>query len=218
MEPKVRVLVADDHAIFRQGVISVIERQPGLELAGEAADGLEAVRLAESLAPRLVVMDIAMPGLSGIEAASRILARRPEVGVIMLSVHTRKTFVMEALKAGAKAYLLKDSAWVELVKAMEAVLRGESYLDPAVTGLIIGEAVKTGGPEAAASHGLTPRELQVLRLIVEGLSNREIAARLFVSPKTVENHRGNLMAKLGVHDVVGLVKHALAHGLAEVEK
>ncbi len=217
--PPRRVVVCDDHAIFREGIKNVLARNPLLTVAGEAADGFAAVETVKRLKPDLVVMDIAMPGQSGIEATRELSQALPEIRVIILSVHSRKTFIMEALKAGARGYVLKDSAGEKLLDAVNAVLRGECYLDSPVAGHIVDEFVKLpekeGAPEAEPQERLTDRERQILRLIVEGLPNKEIATKLFLSPKTVDNHRARIMAKLGRHDVIGLVKYAIATGLVD---
>jgi DNA-binding NarL/FixJ family response regulator len=217
--PGHRVVICDDHSIFREGIKNVLARNPTLEVIGEAADGFNAVETVKRLRPDLVVMDIAMPEQSGIEATREITQVLPEIRVIILSVHSRKTFIMEALKAGARGYVLKDSAGDKLLDAVNAVLRGECYLDSPVAGHIVDEFVKLPEKDAEeepqTQERLTDRERQILRLIVEGLPNKEIAGRLFLSPKTVDNHRARIMAKLGRHDVIGLVKFAIATGLVD---
>ncbi|MFH1035653.1 MAG: response regulator transcription factor [Pseudomonadota bacterium] len=218
--PNHRVVICDDHSIFREGIKNVLSRNQALEVIGEAADGFAAVETVKKLKPDLVVMDIAMPEQSGIEATREITQVLPEIRVIILSVHSRKTFIMEALKAGARGYVLKDSAGDKLLDAVNAVLRGECYLDSPVAGHIVDEFIKLPEKEGAedepqTQERLTDRERQILRLIVEGLPNKEIAGRLFLSPKTVDNHRARIMAKLGRHDVIGLVKFAIATGLVD---
>lgn len=215
--PPNRVLIADDHAIFREGLRSVLERHPRLTLVGEAATGREAVNKTLELEPDLVIMDVAMPEMSGIEATKAIMASRPKTRVIILSVHSRKTFIMESLKAGARGYVLKDSTGEKLLEAVTAVLKGECYLDSPVASHIVTEFVNMPFAPlvAPAPKTLTDREHEILRLIVEGHSNREIAAKICVSAKTVENHRANIMNKLDVHDVIGLVKYAIANSLVD---
>lgn len=214
-----RMVICDDHAIFREGMKNVLNANPALEVVGEAANGLQALDTVKRLKPDLVIMDIAMPEMSGIDATREITTLLPATRVIILSMHSRKTFIMESLKAGARGYVLKDSAGEKLLDAVEAVLRGESYLDSPVAAHIVDEFVKL--PEKAAPEGeelperLSERERQILRLIVEGNPNKEIAEKLFISPKTVENHRTRIMSKLGRHDVIGLIKYAFATGLVD---
>lgn len=218
---KYKVVICDDHAIFREGLKTVLTQDPSLEIIGEAANGYAAVETVLKLQPDLVTMDIAMPELGGIEATKQIVAELPQTRVIILSVHSRKTFILEALKAGARGYVLKDSAGEKLLDAANSVLRGDCYLDSPVAGHIVDEYVKLPemGTAAAvteqAQERLTDRERQLLRLIVEGLPNREIADKLCLSQKTVENHRANIMRKLGRHDVIGLVKYAIATGVVD---
>ena len=217
MPEKIRAIICDDHAIFRQGIKQVLAANPGLEVVGEAGDGLEAVALVKKLAPEVVIMDITMPELTGIEATREIVALRPETRVVILSVHSRKTFISEALKAGARGYVLKDSAGEKLLDAVDAVIKGECYLDSPVAGHIVDEflAVPEAAPEGEQAERLSDRERQVLRLIVEGNTNKQIADKLFLSPKTVDNHRSRIMSKLGRHDLIGLVKYAIASGLVD---
>jgi DNA-binding NarL/FixJ family response regulator len=213
-----RVVICDDHAIFREGIKQVLAANPRLEVVGEAANGLEALATIKKLNPELVITDITMPEMSGIDLTREVARELPETRVVILSVHSRKTFIMEALKAGARGYVLKDSAGEKLLDAVEAVLAGDCYLDSPVAGHIVEEFVKLPGPQEAAGpagEALTDRERQILILVVEGYSNKQIAEKLFVSPKTVDNHRAKIMAKLGRHDVIGLVKYALASGLVD---
>jgi DNA-binding NarL/FixJ family response regulator len=215
-----RVVVCDDHAIFREGTKQVLAKNSELVVVGEAAEGFQAVEVVKKLKPELVVMDIALPGNSGIEATRAITWELPETRIIILSVHSRKTFIMESLKAGARGYVLKDSAGDKLLDAVKAVLRDEYYLDSPVAGHIVNEFVKlpdkkSREEERELQEWLTDRERQILRLIVEGLHNKEIANKLFLSPKTVDNHRARIMAKLGRHDVIGLIKYAIATGLVD---
>jgi DNA-binding NarL/FixJ family response regulator len=212
-----RVLICDDHAIFREGIRQVLAKNPDLEVVGEAATGLESIAAVKKLQPDLVVMDITMPELSGIEVTKEITSMMPECKVVILSVHSRKTFIMEALKAGARGYVLKDSAGEKLLDAVKAVREGECYLDTPVAAHIVDEFVRMPGRagEEELPEKLTDRERQILRLVVEGYPNKEIAEKLFISPKTVDNHRARIMAKLGRHDVIGLAKYAIATGLVD---
>jgi DNA-binding NarL/FixJ family response regulator len=213
-----RVVICDDHDIFREGLRSLLNQEKDLEIVGEAANGFQAVEVVKEVKPDLVIMDVAMPQMSGIEAAKEIISAFPQIRVVVLSAHSRKTFIMESLKAGARGYVLKDSAGEKLIQAVQAVLRGECYLDSPVAARIVDEFVKI--PDATTGQDqiqerLSDRERQILRLIVDGLSNKDIANKLFLSPKTVENHRARIMSKLDRHDVIGLVKYAIASGLVD---
>lgn len=213
-----RVVICDDHAIFREGLKQVLAANPNLEVVGEAASGLEALAAIKRLKPDLVITDITMPEMNGIDLTREVIRQLPQTRVVILSVHSRKTFILEALKAGARGYVLKDSAGEKLLDAVEAVLAGDCYLDSPVAAHIVEEFVKLPGPQEAPGSGadlLSERERQILVLIVEGHSNKQIAEKLFLSPKTVDNHRAKIMAKLGRHDVIGLVKYALATGLVD---
>ncbi len=217
MKAKCRIVVCDDHAIFREGIKKVLQTNQELEIVGEASAGLQAVEIVKSKQPDVVVMDISMPEQSGIEATKQILDLLPETRVVILSVHSRKTFIIESLKAGARGYVLKDSAGEKLLDAVEAVIKGNCYLDSPVASHIVDEFVCL--PETSQAkelpERLTDRERQVLGLIVEGFTNKEIAEKLFLSPKTVDNHRGRIMSKLGRHDIIGLIKYAIASGLVD---
>ncbi|BEQ13631.1 response regulator transcription factor [Desulfoferula mesophila] len=217
MSPKHRVVICDDHSIVREGIKQVLASNPGLEVVGEAAGGLEGLALIAKVKPDVVVTDITMPEMNGIDLTKELAKEFPEIRVVILSVHSRKTFILEALKAGARGYVLKDSAGEKLLDAVEAVLAGESYLDSPVAGHIVDEFVKMPSPVEPAGGGetLTDRERQILSLVVEGFSNKQIAEKLFLSPKTVDNHRAKIMSKLGRRDVIGLVKYALATGLVD---
>lgn len=212
------VVICDDHAIVREGIKQVLAANPDLEVVGEAANGLEGLALISKLKPEVVITDITMPEMNGIDMTRELSKEFPEIRVVILSVHSRKTFIMEALKAGARGYVLKDSAGEKLLDAVEAVLAGDSYLDSPVAGHIVDEFVKMPSPAEPSGGGgeaLTDRERQILSLVVEGFSNKQIAEKLFLSPKTVDNHRAKIMSKLGRRDVIGLVKYALATGLVD---
>ncbi|MBF0528986.1 MAG: response regulator transcription factor [Deltaproteobacteria bacterium] len=215
--PLKKVLIVDDHSIFREGLRRVLERHPDLSVVGEAATGHEAVAKSLEIEPDLIIMDVAMSEMNGIEATKAIMAARQKTRIIILSVHSRKTFIMESLKAGARGYVLKDSTGEKLLEAVAAVLKGECYLDSPIASHIVAEFVNMPSLTqiATPSKTLTDREREILRLIVEGYSNREIAAKIFVSTKTVENHRANIMNKLDLHDVIGLVKYAIANSLVD---
>lgn len=209
----IRVLVADDHTIVRTGIRHVLESEPGFIVVGEASTGTEALELAASLRPDVAVLDISMPGLSGLRVAAELRERAPETQVLVLSMHDNTEYVLESLRAGVHGYLLKDTAATELRGAIRAVRRGESFFSPPIAARL--SAVVRGDP--AASSGalglLTARERQVLAGVARGHTNREMAAQLGISPRTVESHRENLMKKLGVRTVAGLTRLALEAGL-----
>jgi two-component system, NarL family, response regulator NreC len=207
----VRVLLVDDHGIVRKGVRSLLESEPGVKIVGEATDGLQAVRLAEELAPDVVVMDIAMPLLSGIEATARIVKARPEVGVIILSMHSDETYLARALKAGARGYLLKESAEDVLVQAVHTVVQGRPFFSPEISQFLVDDYLRQarqGGPHDSYEL-LTDREREVLRLLAEGKTNKEVATLLDLSVYTVETHRTNLMKKLDLHNTAELVLYSV---------
>jgi DNA-binding NarL/FixJ family response regulator len=210
----IRVLVADDHAIVRTGIRHVLESEPGFAVVAEAATGAEALDLAGSLHPDVAVLDISMPGESGLRVAAELRQRSPDTRVLILSMHDNTEYVLESLRAGAHGYLLKDSAATELRGAIRAVRRGESYFSPAVAGKL--SAVVRGDAAASAAGALaqlTARERQVLVGVAQGHTNREIAQHLGISHRTVESHRESLMKKLGVRTVAGLTRLALEAGL-----
>ncbi len=205
-----RVLIADDHGVVRKGLRVLLEAG-GMEVAGEAGDGREAVRLAEELAPELVVMDIGMPNLNGIEATAQIVKKNPKTGVIILSMHSDETYVLRALTAGAKGYLLKDSAEEDLIRAVQAVSKGKSYFSPAITQTLLDDYMRyLQQRNLEDSYDLlTDREKEILQLLAEGKSNKDVAQILNVSPHTVESHRTNLMQKLGLHNTAEIVLYAV---------
>jgi DNA-binding NarL/FixJ family response regulator len=209
----VRILLADDHAMLRDGVRMVLEAHPGFEVVGTADDGAEAVALAHSLQPDIAVLDVAMPELNGLDATREIRACCPETEIVILSMHEGEDYLREALRAGAAGYVLKRAAAKELVGAIQAVQRGESYLDPALTRTLISDYVRKVDRADLPADALTERELEVLKLVAEGFTNRQIAARLDISIKTVQSHRANLMDKLDLHDRTELVRYAIRRGL-----
>lgn len=214
----IRILLADDHAMFRQGLCSLLSAERGFEVVGQAEDGQSAVELCDELQPHVVVMDITMPVLNGIEATRILRMQHPDVKVIVLSMHSTRRFMSEALKAGASAYLLKDGSFQELLTAIRAVMEGKSYLSPSVTPAVVDDYVRHV-PESKRSVGstLTARERQVLQLIAEGGSTKEIAHRLHLSVKTIETHRAQIMSKLRIHSIAGLTKFAISEGLTSPE-
>jgi two-component system response regulator NreC len=215
----IRVLLADDHAMFREGLRSLFATEGDIEVVGEASDGEEAVRKAGELLPEVVVMDIQMPALNGIEATRRIRAALPQVKVLVLSMYDDEEHVQRLLAAGASGYTLKRATSDELVRALREVAAGNMPLDPGIAAKVVKDYVRRmqRDEEAAAAGDLTPRELEVLRLVAEGHTNQAIGERLGLSRKTVDVHRANLMRKLDIHDVTELVKYALRRGLITLE-
>jgi len=214
-EPKrARVVLAEDHTMVRSGVRALLEGAR-LEVVGEAADGREAIRLAASLRPDLIVLDVAMPLMNGIEAAREIRGADGKVGIIVLSMHGDRAYVTEALRAGASGYVLKSAAFSELLKAVDEVLAGRIYLAPSVSRTALDDYVRRVRDEIAPSEieRLSARERQVLQLIVDGKTSGEVAALLALSPKSVDTYRSRIMRKLGIGDLPGLVKFAIRHGL-----
>jgi DNA-binding NarL/FixJ family response regulator len=215
-EPTIRVLVADDHAVVREGIRHVLEREPGFEVVAEAANGSEVLPLAERHRPDVAVLDISMPGESGIQVAAQLRQRLPETRILILSMYDNAEYVLESVRAGAHGYILKDTAATELRRAIRAVQNGEAFLSPPVASRLT--AAVRGELEREARTGdlgsLTAREREVLRGIVRGQTNKEIAAALGISHRTVETHRESLMRKLRIRTVAGLTRFALEAGLA----
>jgi two-component system, NarL family, response regulator NreC len=212
---KIRILLADDHKLMRSGLRVLLEQQAGLTVVGEASDGREAVALANSLKPDVAVMDVGMPSLNGIEAASQISQSHPEIAIVMLSMHSDESYVLRALKAGAKGYLLKDSAEADLIRAVHAVADGKSFFSPAVSKVLLDDYVrklKRSGTEDPYDL-LTPREREVLQLVAEGKSNKDVAQLLNLSVYTVETHRSNIMEKLNLKGVPELILYAVRKGI-----
>ena len=206
-----RVLLADDHSIVRRGMRSLLETEPSIEVVAEAADGLEALRLCEEHRPDVLILDIAMPKLSGIEVAARSQKMQPAPLAIMLSMHVDESYVMRSLYAGARAYLLKDATDEDLLPAIRAVAAGKSFFSPAVTGLLVEEYMQQLQERGLTDSYelLTDREKQVLQLLAEGRSNKEVAALLDVGVSTIETHRANLMQKLNLHSTAEIVLYAV---------
>jgi len=212
---KTRILLADDHTLIRRGLRLIVEQQPDLVVAAEAEDGRQAVALAASMKPDVAVLDIGMPNLNGIEAAHQITAGESGAAVVILSMHSDESYILRALKAGARGYLLKDSAESDLVRAIHAVAEGKSFFSPTVSKVLLEDYVRklqrTGGEDSYDL--LTPREREILQLIAEGKSNKEIASMLNLSVYTVETHRANLMGKLGLKSVPELILYAVRKGI-----
>jgi DNA-binding NarL/FixJ family response regulator len=214
----IRVLLAEDHALVRAGLRSLLERMSGIEVVGEAGNGREAIEMIGRQLPDVVLMDITMPGLNGLHTAARAKAEHPQVRVIMLSMHDNEEYVWHALHAGAAGYLLKDADGAELELAIRSVARGLSYLSPAVSGHLVSDYVRRAAPERGSLERLTPRQIEIVQLIAEGYTNREIADQLDVSLKTVESHRAQAMSRLDIHDVPGIVRYAVRMGLVPADR
>lgn len=208
-----RILLVDDHALVRAGLRALLQAMPEVEIVGDVGDGNAALELIASQQPDLVLMDIAMPELNGIEAVRRIKKEFPKVRVIILSMYTNQEYVQQALRAGVAGYLLKDAAAVELELAIQSVKRGETYLSPAVAKYVVAGYVQSSG-----SDPLTMRQKEILRAVAEGMTTQEIARQLNISIKTVETHRAQLMDRLDIHDVPGLVRYAIRVGLVKTDR
>ena len=212
---QIRIVLADDHTVIRSGLKLLLERQPDLIVAGEAENGREAVEAADRLRPAVMVLDIAMPMLNGIEATRQIVAAHPSISVVILSMHSDEGYVMRALNAGAKAYLLKDSAEADLIRAVRAVNEGKSFFSPAVSRVLLEDYVRQMKQKGAEDtyELLTNREREVLQLIAEGKANKEISAILNLSLHTVETHRTHILQKLNLHSVPELILYAVRKGM-----
>jgi two-component system, NarL family, response regulator NreC len=210
---KSRLVLVDDHMLFREGLKSLLREDPRVEIVGEAGNGRDAVRLCRELLPDIVITDVAMPELNGVEATCQILEQSPRTKIIVVSMHSSRRFVVGMLKAGAVGYLLKDCAFQELSSAITAVLENKVYLSPIIAGIVVDQVTAQGGIDRAELPGLTPREIEVLQLLTEGKKASEIAGRLHVSIKTVQTHRRNIMEKLDLHNLADLTKYAIQKGL-----
>lgn len=215
----VKVLLAEDHGLVRAGIRSLLQKLSWLEVVGEASNGREALALIRSHHPDVVLMDIAMPELNGLEAAARIRKEHPNTRIIILSMHASEEYVLQALRAGANGYLLKDASTAELELAIQAVVKGENYLSPVVSKHVVsGYVRRVGGESGSSTEPLTPRQREILQLIAEGNSTKQIASKLNISIKTVETHRTQLMDRLKIHDIPGLVRYAIRIGLVNSEQ
>jgi two-component system, NarL family, response regulator NreC len=212
---KLRILLADDHIVVRTGLRALLERQPNLEVVGETENGRETVELAPSLEPDVVVMDVAMPVLNGIEATKTIVTQRPATAVVILSMHADESYVMRALKAGARGYLLKDSAAADLISAIQAVSQNKSFFSPKVSRILAEDYVRVLKQKGAVDTYdlLTSREREILQLLAEGKANKEVATVLNISPYTVETHRRHILEKLDLHNPAELILYAVRKGI-----
>jgi len=217
----IQVLLVDDHQIVRDGLRSLLDKQLDIQVVGEAENGREALESARSLTPDVVVMDIGMRELNGIDATRQLKAEHPEMSVVALSMHADRRYVSEMLAAGASGYLLKDSAFEELTQAIRAVASGQMFLSKGVSGTVLDDYIRrlteTTSNTPTGGRALSPREREVLQLIAEGASTKEAAARLHLSVKTVETHRRQIMDKLGIYNIAGLIKYAVREGLASLD-
>jgi DNA-binding NarL/FixJ family response regulator len=213
----IRVLLADDHTLVRAGFRAILEALPDVRVVAEAGDGREALQLIDDHQPAVALMDIAMPGLNGLEAAGRVCQEYPHVRVIILSMHANEEYVIRALQSGAAGYLLKDASPEELHAALHAASRGQTYLSPAISGHVAEYVRRAGESKECAFDRLTPRQREVLQLIAEGHTTQSIAHELGLSVKTIETHRMNLMNCLGIHDIAGLVRYAVQQGVVPVD-
>ena len=211
----IRVLIVEDHGLVRAGFCALLEAIDDITVVGQAGDGHSAIESIGRLHPRVVLMDISMPGMNGLEATRRIVAENPAVRVVVLSMHAGEEYVLQALQAGARGYLIKDAATVELALAVRAVAQGQTYLSPQVSQPVI-DAYRRRQQDAAKDP-LTPRQREILQLIAEGQTTKDIARRLNLSIKTVDTHRTQLMDRLGIHDIAGLVRYAIRTGLASAD-
>lgn len=217
MKDVYRIILADDHVIFRQGMKALIEEAPGLEVAGEAGDGFELLNLLNVVKPDLVILDISMPGLQGIEATREIKKLHPDLIVLILTMHKNKEFLYHAISAGARGYLLKEDSDVELFSAIEAIRKGAIYVSAIIADEVSEDfSYLTKGNRHFSSNLLSKRETEVLKLIAEGKSNKEIADLLYISIRTVENHRANIQKKLDLNNTAELVRYAIQRGISEL--
>lgn len=213
-----RVLIVDDHKIMREGLRSLLEKQPDVEVITEAESAQKALKLVEEFKPDLVIMDVVMPSLNGIETTRRILAKTPGVKVIALSMHADKRFVMEMLRAGASGYLLKDCAFEELDEAIRAVMQDRTYITPRIIDIIVKDYFSASDkPASSALSALTSRQYEVLQLLAEGKTTREIAHQMSLSVKTIESHRQQIISKLNIRSIAGLTKYAIREGLISTD-
>lgn len=221
MGQQLRILIVDDHPLVREGLMSLLSKEAAFEVVGEASSGEDGVKQAEELGPDLVIMDISLPDMNGIDATRRIRTSLPTTKVVILSIHSKIDFITDAFKAGASGYINKDASGEKLVECLRTVIRGEYYMDPAVSHIVVKNLLvaqegrtKMGVPGYEA---LTLREQEVMRLIAEGQSTKQIAQRLFISQKTVENHRASIFSKLNLHSTMELVRCAAKYGLIDVD-
>ena len=211
----IKILIADDHSIVRAGLRALLGSEPSMELVGEASGGYEAIELVEKARPDVLVLDVSMPDLDGVAVTKKIKPKFPGLHILILTLHEDEALLKEAIKAGASGYILKRAAEAELISAIHVIMRGDVYVDPSMVRALLGETVKPASTQPGTSVKLTPRETGVLKLIVEGYTNRQIGEELSISVRTVEGHRANISEKLGLRSRVEFVRYAREHGLIE---
>lgn len=217
-DTKIKIVIADDHAIVRQGIVNYLELKHDIQVVGQACDGLSAVKLAGELKPEIVIMDISLPNMNGIDASREITDSLPHTKIIALSMHASKEYVTEMFRAGANAYLLKESGFEELYNAIQTVINGKSYLSPSLVDLVVDNFIKPSpSEEASVFNKLSKRQREVLQLLAEGKTTKQVALNLKISPKTVEAHRLNLMEKLKIDNIAQLTKYAVQQGLTTLD-
>ena len=218
MEEKIKILIADDHRLVREGIKALLESQPDIEIVGEASDGHETIKRTKELQPDIVLMDITMPNLNGLEATRTIKRKYPNTKVLILTMHLNDEYIFQSLQLGASGYLLKENAAEDLLNAIRSVQEGHSYLSPSISKAVIDAYLRKRitGKGGSAFEILTAREREILQLIAEGSTNKEIGKKLFISTKTVEAHRAHIMKKLDIHEVARLVKFAIKKGLVDL--
>ena len=221
MGSKQTILIVDDHPLFREGLKSLIARNPRYQVVGEAGTGRDGLRMAKSLKPDLILMDISLPDASGVELTRNIRGILPDTSVLIISMHSKIDYITEAFQAGAKGYVVKESASDKLLQGLDAVARGDYFLDTSLSLSVVKRLVELPEKEAQIKDGnygsLTPREQQIMRMLAEGLATKEVASKLCISPKTVENHRANIMEKLNLHSTIELIRYAAKLGLIDID-